>query len=100
MKRAIYKGEEVYLMKILPPPDSDSNPIAVIQHRNGDIDHWSVTKLTMVDTIDWEQRRYQLAKEILSGLLSCDNKPHLLYSQHCKEALDYADEMIKQLKGE
>ena len=43
--------------------------------------------------IDWEQRRYELAKVAMQGLLGYidDNK------KLCKEAIMIADEMIRQL---
>jgi len=47
-------------------------------------------------SIDWEERRYQLAKQILAKQLDRSIPDW----QVCKEALDLAEEMIKQLKGE
>ena len=45
--------------------------------------------------IDWEQRRYELAKDVLSGLeVNSESK----IESDCKLAIDIADELIKQLK--
>ena len=45
--------------------------------------------------IDWEQRRYELAKDVLAGLeVNSESK----IESDCKLAIELADEMIKQLK--
>lgn len=45
--------------------------------------------------IDWEQRRYEIAKDILCAAY-CDCLP----SKAVKDAVEYADALIKELKGE
>ena len=46
--------------------------------------------------IDWEQRRYEIAKDVLSGLeVNSESK----IEADCKLAIELADEMIKQLKN-
>lgn len=77
------------------------------------------------DSIDWEQRRYEIAKECVSSMIcdaykqardgfksAQDNPSYTSGSASIKEYLDhymqyavhtsieYADELIKQLKGE
>ena len=50
------------------------------------------------DLIDWEQRRFELAKDAMNGRLAIDDnwdKESL-----CRWCIGIADEMIKQLKGE
>ena len=58
--------------------------------------------------IDWEQRRYEFAKTALNGMLAhstryrpreCDNGLHW-HEAISREAIEIANEMIKQLKGE
>lgn len=54
------------------------------------------------DNIDWEQRRYELAKAAMQGVLS---NPAFCGTYSKREApiiiaLDCADNMIKKLKGE
>ena len=64
--------------------------------------------LTMPDieegnkVIDWEQRRYEIAKEMLSVIYS-DDKPqygedYLTPQQAANEAVRYADALIRELK--
>lgn len=58
--------------------------------------------LNVGNSIDWEQRRYEIAKDALSSILigivytgedsSC--------SEDCKAAIEYADELVRLLKGE
>lgn len=52
------------------------------------------------DTINWKQRRYEIAKEALQGILSNSNR--IINGGSIEEnsflAISYADEMIKQLK--
>ena len=48
-----------------------------------------------VKEIDWEQRRYEIAKDVLSALVS---DPNLAYYEIPSEAVCYADALIKELK--
>ena len=48
--------------------------------------------------IDWEQRRYELAKSAMQGF--CANPSAVLVKQDVAMSIHIADEMIKQLKGE
>jgi hypothetical protein len=58
--------------------------------------------LNVGNSIDWEQRRYEIAKSALSGILIgiaySLEKPSCV--EDCKAAVEYADELIRQLKGE
>lgn len=45
--------------------------------------------------IDWEQRRYEIAKDVLSTLIS---DPILADCEIPSEAVRYADALIKELK--
>lgn len=45
--------------------------------------------------IDWEQRRYEIAKDILAALIS---SPTTRYYSYSKVAVEYADALIKELK--
>lgn len=53
-------------------------------------------------TIDWEQRRYEIAKEMLPVIYSDDNpqegEDYLTLQQAANEAVRYAEALIKQLK--
>lgn len=52
--------------------------------------------------IDWEQRRYEIAKEILPVIYSYDNpqegEDYLTLQQATNEAARYAEALIKELK--
>ena len=47
--------------------------------------------------INWEQRRYEIAKDALAALLS---NPTIggVYASYSKVAVDYADALIEELK--
>lgn len=59
--------------------------------------------ITNVDSkvIDWEQRRYELVKAAMCGMLSSPDERciHSGTKEICNWSLDFADEMIKQLKN-
>ena len=48
-----------------------------------------------VKEIDWEQRRYEIAKDVLSTLVS---DPIIADCEIPSEAVRYADALIKELK--
>lgn len=48
-----------------------------------------------IKEINWEQRRYEIAKDVLSTLVS---DPNLAYYEIPSEAVCYADALIKELK--
>ena len=48
-----------------------------------------------VKEIDWEQRRYEIAKDVLSTLVS---DPNIADCEIPSEAVRYADALIKELK--
>lgn len=47
--------------------------------------------------VDWEQRRYEIARDALTALLS---NPTIggVYASYSKVAVDYADALIEELK--
>ena len=49
------------------------------------------------DCVNWEQRRYEIAKDALCAIISSDN--HNEITLDCITAVNIADELIKQLKG-
>ena len=57
--------------------------------------------MTKQETIDWEQRRYEIAKDILTAW--CSNPDRVTSLGTLKEdsaaAVRYADALIKALKG-
>lgn len=52
---------------------------------------------TSDDGIDWEQRRYEIARANLQGYIS--TKPHVMYFDKVVEfCINVADELIEELK--
>lgn len=49
-------------------------------------------------TIDWEQRRYEIAKEVLSSILSKQEKPNIYLA--ARRAAGSADILIRELRNE
>lgn len=54
----------------------------------------------MGEDINWEQRRYELAKDALNGLLSGKTyvNPEFKTTEAAKLAVEFADELIRELK--
>lgn len=53
------------------------------------------------DHIDWEQRRYQIAKSMLPAVYKNDHEgaDNMDVDEIVSDSILYADELIKQLKG-
>lgn len=53
--------------------------------------------MTKQETIDWEQRRYEIAKDMLTALLS---NPTIrgVYASYSKVAVRLSDALIEELK--
>lgn len=53
--------------------------------------------------IDWEQRRYEIAKDALTGIIAEESisgaNPYHYFDEDVSRAIKYADELIKQLKS-
>ena len=65
---------------------------------NGRGKEWSEKELSFTDTIDWEQRRYEIAKETFSSsaYLFLDQ---MTPKESAKIAIEYADALINELKN-
>lgn len=50
--------------------------------------------------IDWEQRRYEIAKEVMSGLLPFVQEEEDETGWMARRAVNYADALIEELKKE
>lgn len=59
-------------------------------------------EITDWDNVDWEQRRYEIAKDMLAAIESNSNPQMFVGNpdEQVKWAIIFADELIKQLKGE
>ena len=65
--------------------------------------YFKVSELDFLDnfeTIDWEQRRYEIAKSMMAAFLSnsCSNVYMNTYENQAQEAVKYADMLIDELK--
>lgn len=53
--------------------------------------------------IDWEQRRYEIAKDALAGIIAMESipgaDPRHYVDEDVSRAIEYADELIKHLKS-
>lgn len=67
-------------------------------YRECELDFWDVGN----SAIDWEQRRYELAKSAMQGLLNATSVERFTLrikpSSIAEASLEYADELIKKLK--
>lgn len=65
--------------------------------------YFKVSELDFFDnfeTIDWEQRRYEIAKSMMAAFLSnsCSDVYMNTYENQAQEAVKYADVLIEELK--
>ena len=64
-------------------------------------------EIEMIDkwdkAIDWEQRRYEIAKDALTGIIAGESipgaDPRNYVDEDVSRAIEYADELIKHLKS-
>lgn len=53
--------------------------------------------------IDWEQRRYEIARDVLTGIIAEESipgaDPRHYVDEDVSRAIEYADELIKRLKS-
>lgn len=73
-------------------------------YRNKETEYWYYdSQIKAYNDIDWEQRRYELAKAAMQGLLCApiveDIEPNPTPKELARMAVRNADAVIKQLKG-
>lgn len=51
-----------------------------------------------INPIDWEQRRYEIARDTLAALISNPNHCGKSYESEAKHAVEFADALIDELK--
>lgn len=68
---------------------------------NVDFDFEDVPKNKPCDNINWEERRYEIAKSMLAAFLSnsCSTVYGGTYERQAKDAVQYADALIAELKN-
>lgn len=74
--------------------------MTVIEHRTMEAIQSINRKIKDAIQIDWEQRRYEIAKEVLAGIVSriCDCVPVTPYEDVAEDAVAYTDALISELK--
>lgn len=103
-------GETINVVQCFNPAAQHANDVTFQEYNNG-LAGYRVFKLHELEfisepkkEIDWEQRRYELAKEVLPRLID-RIKPgpsaaavKFSCSDAAKTAIDYADALIEELK--
>ena len=95
-------GEIVDVMFIIHP-DPVVKPYWCAFSGKGDVvDHYNESEIELIDTqetpIDWEQRRYEIAKEVLASSFSTPMEGTSILS-YVRSCVQVADILIKELKG-
>lgn len=58
--------------------------------------YWDFEEISSLDdSIDWEQRRYEIAKDVLITLIAYPTRTH---NNFYEEAINFADNLIEKLK--
>lgn len=64
------------------------------------IPYQNIEIIQLESNINWEQRRYEIAKSMMAAFLSnsCSNVYMNTYENQAQEAVKYADALIEELK--
>ena len=82
----------------------DNGGLYRVYTRNDDVTRYSENELDFEDTIDWEQRRYEISKEMLPTIQSINAQVGLRCGKVSSDeevvgtAIRLTDELISQLK--
>ena len=101
MKARIKETDEIVDVVFL---DSYNNYVNYINSKGElcEFEDISIITTDIIPSLIWEKRRYQIAKDILANF-AISNELRVLEAgskQRVKWAIEEADELIKQLKGE
>lgn len=91
-KEAYRYGRFVGMEEAKAQPESTSNHIP---EAGGKVDRTMIVETP----IDWEQRRYELAKAVIQGIWT-QNYIEMTMEEVAKEAIEQADALIAELKKE
>lgn len=88
-----HEGENIYFTwdEAMAIQDKVNGTAGLLMKKDGNTPEFNIS-----DTLNWEQRRYEIAKAALAGLLA--NPLFNGTTGIAKRAVKYADDMIKQLK--
>ena len=79
-----------------------------VLHEDNTFTNVASDEIEMIDDwgekeIDWEQRRYEIARDALTGIISEESIPGVdpfhYIDKDVSRAIEYADELIKHLKS-
>lgn len=96
------------VVEIIPGMETDAESIwnaaagklVLCKKEDGTFTYASLCDMEIIDSVDWDAFRREAAKEILAGMMS---HPRVMYGISSYgslvfDAIEYADELIKQLK--
>ena len=117
MKAKVRATGEIVDVKFIINPDPDVKPYwCAVNGKGNVVDYYNESEIELIDTqetpIDWEQRRYEIAKEAMIGILSNEdevnyacseaeyskNEKHTCPKAISKYAVACADALIAELK--
>ncbi len=84
--------------RYLPKFKIGGNKVGGIAEKVSAFDNYRIFTEPEHKNINWEQRRYELAKAAMQGLLNERFTLRVKPSSIAKASLEYADELIKELK--
>lgn len=79
-----------------------------VLHEDNKFTNVASDEIEMIDDwekkeIDWEQRRYEIARDALTGIIAEESipgaDPYHYFDEDVSRAIKYADKLIKQLKS-
>lgn len=107
MKARVRATGEIVDVKFIINPDPDVKPYwCAVNGKGNVVDYYNESEIELIDTqetpIDWEQRRYEIAKEAMNGLLSAPVgdgvNPNPSFKDIATFSVMLADELIAELK--
>lgn len=100
MKARVRATGEIVDVKFIINPDPDVKPYwCAVNGKGNVVDYYNESEIELIDTqetpIDWEQRRYEIAKAYYIGNM---NNNYTSMQDDAKTAVQFADTLIAELK--
>ena len=108
MKAKVKDTGEIVEVKLIIHPNPDVKPYWCAFNGKGNVvDYYNESEIELIDIqetpIDWEQRRYEIAKDAMNGFLSAPVvarvNPNPSFKDIATLSVRLADALIKELKG-
>ena len=108
MKARVKATGEIVNVTFIIHPDPDVRPYwCAVNGKGNVVDYYNESEIELINNqetpIDWEQRRYEIAKEAMNGFLSSPVvdgvNPNPSYKDIATFSVRLADALIKELKG-